>query len=237
MEVIIQLIFILSIIKYCLNAALSNNLKVVIGQGALLAIFAFALYPIVINQPLTIIEELLSSRVVVENIALLTTVESIMGILISIYLLNNYFRPKAKRTKWSKFVKIITGVIVLCAVGYFQLLFFKWRVGGEFIITSLLYSGTLFIMVVAISLLLKYLLDSESLKLEVKLLLNLAIMVLGLLVCSSVADYNTSHATAEINWQALIALIFGSLILVLLGIWMQQTNFYNRLKNLLKWNK
>lgn len=237
MEVIIQLIFILSIIKYCLNAALSNNLKVVIGQGVLLAIFAFALYPIVINQPLTIIKELLSSKEVVENIALLTTAESIIGILISIYLLDNYFRPKIKRTKWAKFVKIVTGVIVLCAVGYFQLLFFKWRVGGEFLTTSLLYSSALFIGIVATSLLLKYLLDSESLKLEVKLLLNLAIMVLGLLVCSSVADYNTSNATANINWQALITVILGSLILVLLGIWMQQINFYNRFKKLLKWNK
>lgn len=220
METIIQLIFVIAMAKYCLKAALSSNLKVVVGYGALLAVIAFLLYPVVINQPLTIITDLLSSREVVSNMALISTAESILGIVISIYLLDNYFRPKQKRTLWAKVLKIMPGVIVFFAVGYFELLFFKWRVGGEFLTTALFYSAILFIGVIATAVLLRWMLEGESLKLEVKLLLNLMILGLGLLVSSSVAEYNVSHAVSTIEWEALIAVIVGFIAFVLIGMWL-----------------
>lgn len=228
METIIQLIFLISLLKYCLKAALSNNLWLIVGYGALLASLAFALYPVVITQPMTIIGDMLTSREVVGNMALLTTAESISGILISIYLLDNYFKPKSKRTKWAKLLKIVPGAIVLFGVGYFELLFFKWRVGGEFMETALLYSATLLVGVVSVALLLRWLLEGESLKLEVKLLSNLLILTLGLLVSSSVAEYSASNATAKIEWDALIAVLGCFATFALLGVWLHKTKFSNK---------
>ncbi len=218
METIIQLIFAIALLKYSLKAALSGRLLVICLYGVLLSVLAFALYPVVINQPLTILSDLLSSKTVVENIALLTTAESVIGVFISIYLLDNYFLPKAKRTKGSWLLKIIPGVIVFFSVGYFELLFFKTRVGGDFLVTALMYSGILLVGIITLALLLRYLIDGESLKLEVKLILNLAILVLGLLVSSSVADYNISNAQATIEWKALVALVLGAIALVGLGL-------------------
>ncbi len=237
MEIIIQLIFVVALLKFCLKAALSDRFIVIFGYGLAMAIVAFALYPIVINQPLTVIGDMLASRSVVENIALITTAESILGVLISIYLLNNYFRPRQRRTKWAKAIKIVPGVISLVAVGYFELIFFKMRVGGDFLTTALLYSSTIFVAIVGVALLLRYIIDGESLRLELKLILNLAILVLGLLVSSSVAEYNQSNAQAKIEWGALIAIILGSATLVGVGVWLHKINFTQKLTHFFKWNR
>ncbi len=237
METIIQLIFVIALLKFCLKAALSQRLVIIVGYGFAISALAFALYPIVINQPLTIISQLLGTREVVENIALLTTAESIIGILISIYLLDNYFRPSEKRTKTAKLIKLAPGVVVVCAVCYFELLFFKWRVGGDFLVTALLYSLILLVGVVCMALLLRTLVAGESLKLEVKLIFNLAILVLGLLVSSSVADYNISHAQSTIEWGALIAITIGSIVLIATGVWLHKINFSHKISKLIKWNR
>lgn len=217
MEIVIQLIFIVAIAKFCLKAAMTGKLWSIICYAIFLAVIPLLLYPIVIAQPLSIISDLLGSRSVVENIALITTAESLISIFISIYLIKNYFLPKAQRGKFATAVKIIPGFIVFFAITYFELLFFKMRVGGEFIYTAAIYSAIVFIGVVSLSLLFKYLLSGESIKLELRVLLNLIILVLGLLVSSSVAEYNVSHAQSQIEWGALITIIAGSLVLIATG--------------------
>lgn len=237
METIIQLIFVVALVKYCLKAALSGKLWLLVGYGVLISLAAFALYPIVINQPMTIITQLLGDRNVVEDVALIVVAESIIGILICVYLLDNYFRPKSKRTRFAGILKIMPGVVMICGVGYFELLFFKWRVGDDFLTTALFFSLILFVGVTAMALLLRYLVSGESLKLEVKLILNLTILTLGLLVSSSVADYNISNAQATIEWGPLIAITGVSALLILLGLWLHKINFSQKIKTLLKWNR
>lgn len=218
METLVQLIFIIVLTKYILTAAQSGSLWRLVGYAAVAAVVALALYPVVIEQPMTIIAELLTSRTAVSNIALLTTAEAIAGILVSVYLLDNYFKPKAKRTKMAYMLKILPGVLVFAAIAYFELLFFKIRVGGDFLVTAALYAALLFVVIFAIGTVTKYALTAESLRLEVKVILNMTILIVGLLVSSSVADYNISHAQTTIEWEALISLIIGSVALIALGI-------------------
>ncbi len=237
MEIIIQLILIVAIFKYCLKAALSGRLLIIAGYGLALAAVAFILYPIVIEQPLTIISQILTQREIVEDIALLTSAESIIGICISVYLLNNYFQPKAKRSKFAKIIKITPGVLVLCAICYFELLFFKWRAGEDFLASAIIYSAILFAFSFCTAILLRFLIKGESLKLEVKLMFNFIILVLGLLISSSVADYNISNAQTTIEWEALIAFFISCIILIFIGLWLHKINFSQKISNLLKWNK
>lgn len=233
MEIYIQLIFIIALAKYCLKAALSNSMGILVGYAAAAAVIAFALYPAVIEQPVTIIIQMLQDKKIVENMAIITTAEAVTGIFISVYLLENYFKPKSGRTKKAFIMKIIPGILSLCAIGYFELLFFKWRAGNDFTATAVLFAVFLFIAIVAVSLLAKYILKEESLKLEIKLILNLAILVIGLLVSSSVADYNTSYAQATVEWAALIALICISFALAVTGLWLQKINLKKHLKKYL----
>lgn len=220
MDIYIQLIFIIVLVKYCLKAALSNNYYIILAYAALTGFIAFASYPIVIQQPLTILSDMLTNRETVENIALLTSAESILGIFISIYLLDNYFKPKSKRTKFAFIIKIIPGLLWLCAIAYFELHFFNLRVGQEFMHTAILYALLLFATVFSLSFILKNIVNGESFKLEVKLILNLAILTLGLLLSSSIAHYNISNATLSIEWGAMIALIVLVAIFIIIGIYL-----------------
>lgn len=218
MEILVQLIFIIALAKYCLTAAQSGNLWQLVGYSAAAAVVALALYPVVIEQSTTIITKLQTSRTAVSNIALLTTAEAIAGIFVSVYLLDNYFKPKAKRTKTANVLKIVPGVLVFAAIAYFELLFFKLRVGGDFLVTAVLYAVLLFMVILAIGVVAQYTLTAESLRLEIKVILNMAILIVGLLVSSSVADYNISQAQTTIEWEALIALSIGAVALIIFGI-------------------
>lgn len=230
METLVQLIFIIALAKYVLTAAQSGSLWLLVGYAAAGAVVALALYPVVIEQPTTIVTDMLADRTTVANVALITTAEAIAGIFISIYLLDNYFKPKAKRTKTAFAMKIMPGILVFCAIAYFELLFFKFRAGGDFLVTATLYAALLFATVLIIGLVVKQTMGSESLKIEIKVIMNMAILVIGLLVSSSIADYNVSHAQTTIEWQALVVLIIGSAVLVALGVWLQKINLKNILK-------
>lgn len=225
METLVQLIFVIALAKYCLKAALSGNPWLIVGYAVAAAVVAFALYPFVIEQSLTVVTDMLGDKQMVADVALLTTAEAITGIFMSVYLLDNYFKPKAKRTKLAFVLKIVPGLLALCAIGYFELLFFKFRAGSDFLITASLYAALLLVGVLAVAFLIRYAMQGESLKLEVTVILNMAILVVGLLISSSVADYNISHAQATIEWAALITLTLSSFCLVGLGVWFYKINF------------
>ncbi len=224
MEIYVQLIFVIASAKYCLKAALSNRFPVLTGYAAAAAITALIIYPAVITQPVTIISRMLENRLIVQNMALISTTEAIAGIFISIYLLDNYFRPEAKRRKKAFILKIMPGVLFFCAIGYFELLFFKFRAGHDFAGTAVLFAAILFTGILSVSSLMRLAIRNESLKLEIKLLFNLCILVFGLLISSSVADYNISYAQTDIEWKALAVMALTVIVLIATGIWMQQTD-------------
>ena len=200
--------------KFCLKAATTGRLWVISIYAFAAALLSFAMHTIVIEQPLTIISELLANKTVVTDIAVLTTFEAVAGIFVSIFLLDNYFTESTKRKRYIYALKIIPGVIFIFALAYFQLQFFKIRAGSDFLSTAILYALLVFTVISTISLTIKRLITAESLRLELKILLNIGILTIGLWINSAVADYNLSHAETTIEWRALatMTLIFIALI-------------------------
>lgn len=237
METYIQLIFVLALVKYCLKAALTARFWTIALYGGLASIIALAIYPIVIEQPVNIVSTLLADRVLVANGAVITTIEAVAGIFVSVLLLDNYFMRKESRKKSVFILKVIPGVLSVVAIAYFELMFFRWRVGADFMQTALLYGFILFSSIVAMATALRYLLRGESLKLELKVLLNVGILIIGLLVNSSIADYNLSYADVQIEWGALAALAGLIAVLFFVGIYLPKINIKSLSKNNLKWNK
>ena len=181
------------------------------------ALISFSMYPIVIEQPLTIISDLLASKKIVTDIAVLTSIESVAGIFISILLLDSYFMDKSKRKKYVKVLKVLPGVIFIFGIAYFLLLFFKTRVAADFLETAILYSSLIFVSVAAVGLFIQKAVKAESLKLELKILLNIGILFIGLLINSSVADYNLSESETVIEWKALGTMLLICGLMILLG--------------------
>ncbi len=230
MEILVQIIFISAIMKYCLKASLTRRFRTIFLYALFAGVWALILYPVVINQPVSIIGQLLANKKVVTEGAVLTTIEAIAGILISIRLLDNYFAPKEKRKKTLFVLKVMPGILFLLAVAYFELMFFKWRVAGNFLTTALMYAGLSFTTVLTLSCLIKMIAPGESLKLEMKLLLNLMILFTGLLINSSVADYNLSAAKSPVEWKAMFALIGLALFFFIIGIFAPKIKIRNFFK-------
>lgn len=236
MEQLIQVIFIIAICKYCLKAALGGSFKHICLYGFIAAIFAIAIYPFVISQSMNVIQTFLSDKKVVCDAAVLTSFEAIAGIFISLSLLDNYFKPKNKRSNFLRLVKIIPGFICFIGIGYFELQFFKLLVGFSFETIVFLYSLSVFVGILIVSYGLRYLLIGESDKLEFKIILNILILILGLLVYSSVADYNLSNAQTVIEWKALGTLSLIFIACIALGYFLSKINF-KHLKQKSKWIK
>lgn len=217
MELYIQIIFILAIIKFCLKAAMTGRLWVILCYSFGASLISLSMYQIVIEQPTTIISELLANKKIVTDIAVLTSIESVMGIFISILLLDNYFMELPKRKMYMKILKVTPGLIFIFGIAYFQLQFFKIRVGADFLTTAILYSSIIFISITITALLLRNMVKAESLKLELKILLNIGILAIGLLINSTIADYNLSHSETVIEWKALVTMLLICSFMVLLG--------------------
>lgn len=237
METYVQLILILALVKYCLKAALTARFWTIALYGTVAAVFALAIYPIVIEQPVTIVSRLLTDKVLVADGAVITTIEAVAGIFISVFLLDNYFMRKENRKRSVFILKVIPGLLSIIAIAYFELMFFRWRVGADFTQTALLYCTIVFSSIVAVATALKHLLKGESLKLELKVGLNAGILIIGLLVHSSIADYNLSYAEVEVEWGALATLTGCVVVLFFAGIRFPAINIKSRYKNSLKWNK
>ena len=225
MELLVQIILILAILKYCLKASLAGGFWAIFSYAIGAGIFALACYPIVINQPVTIIEKLLADKEVVTNGAVLTSLEAIVGILLSVRLLDNYFQPKNKRKKSLFVLKVIPGLLSPIAILYFELMFFKFRAGSNFTMTAIWYALLCAAVIMGLAFLLKYLAEGESLKLEMKMLFNIAILIIGLFVSSAVADYNISAAHQTIEWipLAVFTLIAGGIVAI--GYFTRDVNF------------
>lgn len=225
MEIFVQIVFILALLKYCLKAALTGRFWIILLYGLAAALFALAVYPLVITQPVNIITELLTNHKFVSDGAVFTTLEAVFGIFVSILLLDNYFTPLKKRKKSLMILKISPGIIVFFGIAYFELLFFKMNVGVDFMLSAVIYSSILFVSIVLFSLLIKSQMNHESIKLELKIMLNLAILIIGLLINSTIADYNLSNAQTVIDWKplAVIAAIAG--VLFILGVYFPKIKF------------
>lgn len=230
MEVFVQIVFILALLKYCLKAALTGRFWIITLYSVGASLFALIIYPLVITQPVNIISELLRNHTIVTDGAVLTTLEAIFGIFVSILLLDNYFMPRSQRKRSIKLLKVLPGILVFPAIAYFELLFFKMNVGVDFMISAIIYALILFISITLIALFIKTQLRHESVKLELKIMLNLGILIIGLLINSTVADFNLSNAQTIIEWKPLLTMAVIATTLFALGILFHKINIKSLLK-------
>lgn len=172
------------------------------------------------------ITNLLADRELVTDGAVLTTTEAILGIFVSVFLLSNYFKPKGQRRKSVFVLKVVPGILWIFAVAYFELLFFRQRVGADFGATAAIYAGIVFAVVLLAAGFIHLFVRHESMKLELKIMLNMGILLIGLLVNASVADSTVVYATvSNVEWGALAALTAGTACFFLLGLLLSKINF------------
>ncbi len=200
MEQYLQLIFLLAFVKFGLKSSLVRKACMIPVYGIVAGAFVWAVYPLVIGLRGDSFTAILADRGMVSDCALLITVESVLGIMTSVLLLDNYFAPREKRKRSLFVLKVIPGVLFFVGVVYFELLFFKLLVGMPFGRAAALYGGTIFAAVTAGGFGLRWLLPGESMKLDAKILLDLAILGVAIFVNAAISDYSVSHSVGVVEW-------------------------------------
>lgn len=234
MEILIQIILVLALMKYALKAAMTRHLWSILCYAGVAAIVAIISYPMVIKQPVNIITLLLKHKDWVTDGAVLTTLEAIAGIFASIFLLNDYLQPQKHHRIWSILLRIIPGYLAFFAILFFELLFFRLQISDSFLTTALLYAALLFVGITTLGCVIRYIIRNYSMRLELKVLLNLEILVIGLMVHCSIADYRNSQAIINIDWLAMTGFLCVALLGIGLGYLLRNFSLKSKLYSILK---
>ena len=219
MELYFQFIFLLAFVKYALKASMNTKIWILLLYPLVAAVFAYLIYPWMIQQRGDSFTAILADKGLVADCAVLITIEAVIGIVSSIYILDNYFAPKTERKRSIFVLKVFPGILFFIGIAYFELAFFKQFVGMPFNQTALLYSGAVFACVTAMAFLLRWLMQGESLKLEAKITINLFILAIALFVNSTLTAYNTSHSQNEVEWLPSLTAILIFVLFASIGLW------------------
>lgn len=233
METLFQLILIISVLKFTCKATFFENLWGILGYALLVGIIAFAIYPIVIRQSGDLYLTMLTDRKLVSNMAIIVTVEAIIGLLVSMGMLKNIFSKKKTIGRW---LKIIPGVLIIGAIFYVEQRMFYILAGESFVKIAFLTAIGLFLVIVLISLMMRYILPQPTMRYELKFLTNIMLLITGVLLNAGVSPYNTASYRMDFDWVKMLVflgVIFG---VALLGFALYQLGIKNKkIKKLQKW--
>ncbi|MFI3278493.1 MAG: hypothetical protein SNH13_03085 [Rikenellaceae bacterium] len=212
MELLIQIIFILTVLKFSLKAAIHDKYWIIALYALGAAVLAMALYPFVVEMPANAASQLLKDRNLVTDMAVIITAETLLEITIAIIMLKG-----EKSGKIVSVLKYIPGVIIFAAVAYFELMFFRWRVGADFMQSAILYSVLTFAAILILCAMLRFIAPNSEMRLELKMLFNFSIFAIAMLVNSMVAEYNLSNNQSVIEWKAMAAILIIGAIVIIIG--------------------
>lgn len=227
METFVQIIFVLAIVQYSLQAALSGRVHLMPVYALAAALWAMLLYPWIIEKPLTYLQSCLAQPQWVGDAVLVATVEAVATIMVLLGASGE--RPTTGR-RLCRVLNGVPGPVFLFAVGYFELQYFGLRAGQNFLLTAVEYAGLSAALVTGLACLLRWSLKPNVHKREMRILLSMAILGLSLLVYAAIFPMPAVSTQAPVAWDALAALAAGALLLFLGGRYLPSL----RLKHVLK---
>lgn len=232
MEILFQILLLIAVLKFSCKATFLESLWGIWIYAFSAAVLAFVIYPIVIRQPGNFYIAILSSPAFVSDIAIVVTIEAIVGMLVSIGMLKNMFTPQRNLSRW---LKILPGVLIFGAVFYIEQRTFYLFAGYDFKFTALVISLGLLLLIFSVATLIKILLPERTLRYEFKFLLNILLLVGGVVLNAGDSFYNTSQHSG-VEWMAIIAFLALVFVVGCLGFVLHRLAYKNKkLKKLQKW--
>lgn len=232
METLFQLILIISVLKFTCKATFFESLWGILGYAVFVGIIAFAIYPIVIRQSGDFYLTMLTDQALVSDVAIIITVEAIVGLLVSIGMLKELFSPKKSIARW---LKIVPGLLIVGAVFYAEQRMFYIFAGETFIKIASLTAIVVFGVVFGVALAIKYILPQPTMRYELKFLTNIMLLIAGVLLNSGVSSYNIAAYQVAFDWVKM--LVFLCILLGIGGLGFALYHFAFRNKKIQKIQK
>ncbi|MDE7150443.1 MAG: hypothetical protein K2O01_08605 [Bacteroidales bacterium] len=227
MEIFAQIIFVLAIVQYSLQAALAGRSRWIPVYALAAALWAMVLYPWVITWPLTYLPSCLARPQWMADAVLIATVEAVATIMV---LLGASGERPTKGRRICRILNRLPGPVFLFAVGYIESQYFGLRAGRHFMLTAGEYAGLMALLVAGLAFLWRLSLRPNVQKREMRILLSMAILTISLLLYAAIFPMPSGQTQTPVAWDALAALLAGAGLLFMGGRYVS----FSKLKHLLK---
>ncbi len=232
MESILQIIVILSVMKFACKAVFYKDYTGILFFAVLAGVFAYLIHPFIIKNEIRLFDSILSEKTKITGLALIVTAEAISGIMAGIAVLQNLAAPKKK--KRLVFFELSPGIIIFGAVFYIELKAFYILPGASFSMTSLAVSVGLCLIIAIIAVCIKRLLPERVMQYELNFFINAMLLIVAVVLNAGLADYNRGNYSTDISFSNMIVFFTLSAGVAAAGYLIQKIN-KGKLKNLQKW--
>lgn len=229
MESLLQIVVLLAFVRFACRATFFRSVWGIVAFALLVALLSFLSYPIVIEQSGDFYATLLRDATLVGNVAVLITLEAVVGMLFSIGLLRTLFKEDRK-TRLSN-LKYLPEILIAGAVLYAQQQVFYQFPGYDFRITAICTAFAFAILLGCVALLMRWALPEQSNRYELNFLINLFLLVVGILLNAGLSNYNTGNYTSNIGWKSAIVFLLIIAMFFLLGLVLYRVKLNLKKKN------
>lgn len=234
MESLLQIVVLLAFVRFSCRATFFRSIWGIIAFAITVAVISFLCYPIVIEQSGDFYSTLLADATLVGNVAVLITLESIAGMLLSIGLLQTLFQNKRK-TQLQK-LRFLPEILIIGAVLYAEQQMFYLFPGYDFKITAILTAFAFAGIVGGFAFLMRWALPEQGSRYELNFLINLLLLVVAILLNAGLSSYNTGNYQSNVEWQSAVVFLAVIAILFALGFGLYRLKLKNKkLNKILKW--
>lgn len=220
MESLLQIVVLLAFVRFACRATFFRSVWGIVVFALLVALLSFLSYPIVIEQSGDFYTTLLRDATLVGNVAVLITLEAIVGMLLSIGLLRTLFKEDKKTRLHS--LKFLPEILIAGAVLYAQQQVFYQFPGYDFRITAICTAFAFAVLLGGSALIMRFVLQEQGYRYELNFLINLFLLVIGVLLNAGLSNHNTGNYASNVEWKSTIVFLLIIAIFFLLGLVLYQ---------------
>jgi hypothetical protein len=214
MELIIQVLMGLILINGVIKLSFWRISQIVIILFIYIA-FILLIYPIAIKQSKTQIENFLADSLVMQNMTVLITLESVAGFAFCFSELMEWFENKKYKIR-RLLLKYYPGILLFLVLFYGLTQTVFTFSGFNFLTITIFYAVIVLLLIVLAIIAIKKFVPDFDLRLEVHFIVNLIICILGLIITvDEKIVYKTSNETINLGYLLLSVGFF--LLFFLLG--------------------
>jgi hypothetical protein len=180
--------------------------------SAAIALFTYLFYPTAIQFSSTDIENLLASETAMLNLSVVLVLEAAVMLILALFMLRDMYTKLVmpwKLVPLLQYLPMASSVGVLC---FYQVFLYQQGLAWEFETTALVYGGGVALGVLVFAWLIQFLIPLRLLRLELKLAMHAAQILLAIAISVLTATYPYRGSEIEPNllqFAVVVALFFG----------------------------
>src|SRR5690606_28260687 len=213
MILFLTIFIMLSFLSTALKFSLAENKKQLWLSFIIVFVFCCGIYPISIQQNIDTWKTILQNKEWVSSIAVLQIIESILTIMLSVYLIKGHF---SKKTKWGMTIfSFIPSIVLLGGLFLLQVFAFVYIEGVSFEWMALSFALIMCIMMIIAVFLSKFILAEWTIRAELKIMLSFVQILFAMFLPIIVNEIKVPFSNLHIDGFS-IAIAFSTIFFFML---------------------